>query len=84
MIQQHRDWGLEVALPKCPCANVPLCPCAPGVNEKIFNAMSKAIFGIESVNFAINHWWLDPNKRENLTESDSQVNLGKSRIFLTP
>ena len=48
---------------------------ARGVSEKMFKAMSKALFGIENGDPTVGHWLLDPYKnKDNLTEAEIQGN----------
>ena len=39
------------------------------MNEKMFKALSMSLFGIASVDPAIDHWWLDPQSKDNSTEA---------------
>lgn len=46
---------------------------AHGMSEKMFVAMSKALFGVENVDPVVDHWWLDPHNEDNLTEAEIKV-----------
>ena len=49
---------------------------ARGVSEKMFKAMSKALFGIQNGHLTVGHWLLDPYKnKDNLTEAEIQGNI---------